>query len=211
MLGPKPGFLRAILEPAPTAFGRAFHASPQPHLLYGAVWLGGRHKGDGAPRRTAPSRAEVPPEGTGGLECTIQDGNAVLRPPVPTLVMVEWVRQLGGRRGTSCFPPRVGGGGRGAPPGVTSQARGATSSSVGRPSFLRLLSYGVGRAARHAPPPRLRGWRSGHHLRCLSSFNFHQSHTDHFCASFWWGPYFPIQMHLCALSVTQIYSCLSAM
>ena len=80
-----------------------------------------------------------------------------------------WVRQLGGRRGTSCFPPRVGGGGRGAPPGVISQARGATSSSVGRPSFLRLLSYGVGRAARHAPPPRLRGWRSVHRLRCLSS------------------------------------------
>ena len=66
--------------------------------------------------------------------------------------MIEWVCQLGGRRGTSCFPLRVGGGGRGAPPGVISQARGATSSSVGRPSFLRLLSYGVGRAARHAPP-----------------------------------------------------------
>ena len=104
-------------------------------------------------------------------------------PPGPTLVMIEWVRQLGGRRGTSCFPPRVGGGGRGAPPGVISQARGATSSSVGRPSFLRLLSYGVGRAARHAPPPRLRGWRSGHHLRCLNfiqCMSFHQSHACKF-------------------------------
>ena len=35
-----------------------------------------------------PSRAEVPPEGTGWLECTIQTGNGVL-PPGLTPVVIE--------------------------------------------------------------------------------------------------------------------------
>ena len=103
MLGLKPGFLWAILEPEPTALDEPF---TYPHnlttLMRGLGWATGTRR-HGAPRRTTPSRAEVPPK-LGDEWARLHDPRWECRalPPRPTLVMIEWVRQLGGQRGTSC-------------------------------------------------------------------------------------------------------------
>ena len=56
-----------------------------------------------SPKADGPFTCRGPARGDGLA------GNDVLPPAGPTLVMIEWVRQLGGRRGTSCFPPQGGG------------------------------------------------------------------------------------------------------
>ena len=57
-----------------------------------------RTRWNGSPGRTTPSAftCQVRPEGTGRLERTIQL-EYVCSPPGPTLMVTEWVRQLGGR------------------------------------------------------------------------------------------------------------------
>ena len=51
---------------------------------------------NGSPGRTTPSRAGIRPEGTGRPDRTIRM-EYVCSPPGPTLMVIEWVRQLGGR------------------------------------------------------------------------------------------------------------------
>ena len=140
-----------------------------------------------------PLHVPGPTRGDGSARAHDPTGVGVL-PPGPTLMMIEWVQQLGGWRAGDAHS-------WGAPPGIVSQARGAIS--VGSPSFPASSLAGHGGMS-PCPPPCLRGWRNIHQLgsslilkqkisnedtrtrKCpnlIQCMSFHQSHACKFVLS----------------------------
>ena len=117
------------------------------HFLHDLVTLWGCKAGrpsQGARNSKAndPFTCRFRPEGT-GRPFARSEWSTCAPPPGPTLMMIEWVRQLGGRQAGDAHS-------WGAPPGVVSQARGAIS--VGSPSHPASSLAGYGGMS-PCPPP----------------------------------------------------------